>query len=291
MSSPWLAKIKKLDVYTKTNDAVYKRHSLGGVFAILVFILMFVLFVSEFSEWLQPRSKDTLSVDVVRNEKLTISFDITFHRLICDDVTIDLLDESGAHFSSTGHHVRKIALDANGNELHTYFQERLSDAGNALSFLQQPGYCHDCLKELPAEHHEEYTRLRKANAVPVCCNTCPLVVMAFQILKLNSNLALTKLPCRPADSNKVANEVGCRTEGYIDINKIGGNFHVAAGRSGTQDHGTHTHHMHRVNFETLKGGRKKRLIPFVRFKKKKQQTSMCRTRFRACISVNRITAK
>jgi hypothetical protein len=28
---------------------------------------------------------------------------------------------------------------------------------------------------------------------------------------------------------------------------------VAAGRSGTQDHGTHTHHMHRVNFESLKG--------------------------------------
>ena len=206
MSSAWLTKLKKLDLYTKTNDAVYKRHSLGGVFAVLVFILMFVLFVSEFSEWLQPRSKDSLSVDVIRNEKLTISFDITFHRLVCDDVTIDLLDESGAHFTSTGHHVRKIALDEHGNELHIYIQERLSDAGNALSFLQQPGYCHDCLKELPQEHHEKYILLRKQNVAPACCNTCPLLVMAFQQLKLNTNLALTKAPCKPAGSNRVEGE-------------------------------------------------------------------------------------
>jgi hypothetical protein len=205
-SSPWLAKLKKLDLYTKTNDAVYKRHSLGGIFAVLVFILMFVLFVSEFSEWLQPRYKDTLSVDVVRNEKLTISFDITFHRLICDDVTIDLLDESGAHFTSTGHHVQKMALDERGNVLHTYIQERLSDAGDVASFLQQPGYCHDCLKEIPQESHELYIQLRKVGAAPACCNTCPLLVMTFQQLKLNSNLALTKLPCKPFGSAKVQNE-------------------------------------------------------------------------------------
>jgi hypothetical protein len=151
-ASPWLAKLKKLDLYTKTNASGVKRHSLGGFFAVLVFLLMFVLFISEFSEWLRPRSKDTLSVDIIRSEKLTISFDITFHRLPCDDVTIDLLDESGAHFSSTGHHVRKIALDVNGNELHTYIQRHLSDAGQTVSALQQPGYCHDCLKELPQEH-------------------------------------------------------------------------------------------------------------------------------------------
>jgi endoplasmic reticulum-Golgi intermediate compartment protein 3 len=46
-------------------------------------------------------------------------------------------------------------------------------------------------------------------------------------------------------------EAGCRTTGHITVHKIGGNMHVAAGKSGTQSHGTHTHHMHRVNFETL----------------------------------------
>ncbi len=64
-----------------------------------------------------PRTKDTLSVDVVRGEMLTISFDITFHRLVCEDVTIDLLDESGAHFTAIGHDIRKTALDEKGTAL------------------------------------------------------------------------------------------------------------------------------------------------------------------------------
>ncbi len=271
--SPWLAKLKRLDVYTKTSefwtkckhrsvvahllrppdDAVYKRSSLGGVFALLVFVIMFGLFVFELGEWLRPRTKDTLAVDIHRNERLTISFDITFHKLPCEDVTIDLLDESGAHFSAIGHDVKKLALDDKGNHLHTYIQGRLSDAGETVSLLQQPGYCHSCLTELPEEAHVHYVNFRKANQVPACCNTCPALVMTYTILRLNSAVALTKQPCRPAASNnRVQGEVGCRATGHIDIHKIGGNFHVAAGKSGTQDHGTHTHHMHRVNFETLK---------------------------------------
>jgi hypothetical protein len=232
---------------------VYKRSSLGGVFALLVFVIMCGLFVSELSEWLQPRTKDSLSVDIHRNEQLTISFDITFHRLPCEDVTIDLLDESGAHFSAIGHSVQKVALDEEGTHLHTYIQGRLSSAGHE-SLLGQPGYCHDCTKELPSDAHAAYLALRKANQAPACCNSCPALVMTYTVLKLNSAVALTKQPCRPgADSgSRFPGEVGCRTSGFIDIHKIGGNFHVAAGKSGSQDHGTHTHHMHRVNFETLK---------------------------------------
>ena len=229
------------------------RRSLGGFFAVLVFVLLFILFISELSEWLQPRSKDLLSVDIVRNEKLTISFDITFHRLPCDDVTIDLIDESGAHFSAIGHDVKKKALDENGNELHTYVQDKLSDAGHT-SLLQHPGYCHDCLKDIPAESQADFAAKRKRNEVPQCCNTCPALVMVYQQLKLPSAQALLKEPCRPKiNSGKgVSGEVGCRTHGFIKIHKIGGNMHVAAGKSGVQDHGTHTHHMHRVNFESLK---------------------------------------
>lgn len=220
----------------------------------LLIICMSGLFLSEFTEWLVPRTKDTLSVDVIRNEKLTISFDITFHRLICDDVTIDLLDESGAHFTAIGHEVKKRALDVNGNVLKTYIQGRLSDAGGTVSLLQQPGYCHPCVKEIPEDSVGAYESLAKANAIPLCCNTCPLLVIVYQMLKLPTSNALLREPCRPqvASANKVEGEVGCRVDGFIQIYKIGGNFHVAAGKSGTQSHGTHTHHMHRVNFETLK---------------------------------------
>jgi hypothetical protein len=238
--------------HPRLDDSVSQRRSLGGFFAVLVFAVMFVLFVSEFSEWIQPRTKSTLSVDVVRGEKLTISFDITFHRLVCDDVTIDLLDESGAHFTAIGHDVKKYALDTQGQTLHTYVQGKLSDAGST-SLLQHPGYCHDCLKEISEEHHKDYLALRKKNAVPQCCNTCPALMMTYQLLKIQSAVALLKQPCRPqARPGSVAGEVGCRTVGFIEIPKIGGNMHVAAGKSGVQDHGTHTHHMHRVNFQALK---------------------------------------
>jgi hypothetical protein len=49
-------------------------------------------------------------VDVVRGEKMTVQFDITFHRLACEEVTVDLLDESGAHFTAIGHEVMVSAF-------------------------------------------------------------------------------------------------------------------------------------------------------------------------------------
>lgn len=51
-------------------------------------------------------------------------------------MTIDLIDESGAHFTAIGHLVHKAALDADRKVLREVVQDALSNAGNVVPKMQ-----------------------------------------------------------------------------------------------------------------------------------------------------------
>ncbi len=134
--SPWLRKLKALHFHSKPSADVRKKSSLGGFVAVLVVALMLVLLVSEFTEWIQPRYSSTLSVDIVRNEKLSISFDMSFHRLPCDDVTIDLIEIEVARFTILFEDSGKIAVRSDTALKNVSLHQLLLTGGSSCSYPQ-----------------------------------------------------------------------------------------------------------------------------------------------------------
>src|SRR5690606_28178627 len=77
-----------------------------------------------------------------------------------------------------------------------------------------------------------------------CCNTCEEVKRAYA----SSGLPPPKLSEIEQCIDEVSNQnPGCNMYGILQVNKVAGNFHFAPGRSFSQEHETHVHHIHEFN--------------------------------------------
>ena len=147
--------IKKLDVYPKTVDDFTERTNVGGAgsifrkntvpnismnaVSIIALTLMTLLFFSELASYLRYEQVDTLAVDLSGKEKLKINLNITFHRLQCVDVNIDVMDAAGDQQISVHTNMIKTQLDSLGFPLETTYEIgfQLSPTSGVLISIQK----------------------------------------------------------------------------------------------------------------------------------------------------------
>jgi hypothetical protein len=74
-----------------------------------------------------------------------------------------------------------------------------------------------------------------------CCSGCATVcAICLLLLELVQSIECTHLEFPPYGK-------GCRVAGNVEVNRVKGNLHIAAGRSQSQGHGSHGHHVHQLN--------------------------------------------
>jgi len=190
---------------------------------------------------------------------LRINFDVTFPHIPCSLLSLDAMDVSGSHQLDVSHHIKKKPIDKNGlpvgleqkHELGHVLTEADIKAQNetakaaaaALAAGAPPppakidptkvaGYCGPC-------YGAEQTQGE-------CCNTCDEVRAAYRV----KGWALGDLArieqCVAAGqtgeemSAELARGDGCNMYGYLEVNKVAGNFHFAPGKSFQHAH-MHVH--------------------------------------------------
>lgn len=104
--------------------------------------IMGLLFMSELMQYLTPERVDTLRVDPSVDEKLRITFNISFPALSCAEVMIDAMDVAGDQQLQIDHAVFKTRLDAGGGVLGEKFQENIT-ADVEIPVLPDD-YCGSC---------------------------------------------------------------------------------------------------------------------------------------------------
>merc|ERR1711879_1034860 len=108
-------KIKNMDIYQKLDDDLQNRTFFGAIISLFAGSLIIYLFFMELWEHLRIEKKQHLVVDLQRNEKLLIHFDVTFPHIPCPLLNLDTSDATGIRQIDLSHHVQKESLDANGN--------------------------------------------------------------------------------------------------------------------------------------------------------------------------------
>mmetsp|Transcript_74932 Transcript_74932/g.242293 ORF Transcript_74932/g.242293 Transcript_74932/m.242293 type:complete len:364 (+) Transcript_74932:62-1153(+) len=215
--APLSIQLKKFDVYSKVHDDYRIKTQSGGLISIVSMIIMAVLFLSELSSYLNVEVVDHIIVDTTLNQKLPIGLNITFPHLRCDEVSVDTVDSMGENQVDIAGDLVKLNLDAEG---------RLT-AGDPVV---EPGACLSCMEAKEADEKR-------------CCNTCQDLKDAYADVGLPYYHILDTAP-------QCKNSVGCQVHGDVLVSKVGGNVHVALGKSTVRD----GKHVHEFNIKDVSDG-------------------------------------
>ncbi|KAI0495483.1 hypothetical protein KFK09_021784 [Dendrobium nobile] len=228
-------KLKKLDAYPKINEDFYSRTLSGGVITIVSSIVMFLLFISELRLYLHPVTETKLLVDTSRGERLRINFDITFPALPCSIVSLDAMDISGEEHLDVKHDIIKRRIDAHGNVIE------VRQDGIGAPKIEKPLQRHGGR----LEHNETYcgSCYGAEASDDDCCNSCEEVREAYRKKGWGmSNPDLIDQCKREGFLQRIKDEdgEGCNIYGFLDVNRVAGNFHFAPGKSFQQSN-VHVH--------------------------------------------------
>lgn len=212
-----LQQLKRFDVYSKVHDDYRVKTQSGGAISLVSMVIMAILFLSELSDYLTTEIVDHIMVDTTLNQKLPIGLNVTFPHLRCDEVSVDTVDSMGENQVDIAGQNIKTELDANGNP----------SKGDRVA---KKGECMPCLEA--AEYNET-----------MCCNSCQELKDAYEAKGLPYFHVLDSAP-------QCKDSVGCQVHGDVLVSKVGGNVHVALGKSTVRD----GKHVHEFNIQEVSDG-------------------------------------
>ena len=219
------SRFTRLDAFTKTVEDARVRTTSGGMITLTSILLIFYLVWGEWSDYRRIEIHPELIVDKSRGEKMEIYMNITFPRVPCELLTLDVMDVSGEIQSGVTHGVTKVRLrpESDGGAPISKDRLDLSDKDEAAKHLD-PNYCGEC-----------YGAPAPGNAQkPGCCNTCTEVRDAYASVSWSFGRGENVEQCQRehyAEHLDEQRREGCRIEGGIRVNKVVGNFHFAPGKS------------------------------------------------------------
>ncbi|KAG9295719.1 hypothetical protein G9A89_001736 [Geosiphon pyriformis] len=249
----FLSRFQSLDAYAKTLEDFRVRTYYGATLTIISACLIAVLLLSEYADYKRPEIKGQLVVDKSRKEQLTININVTFLKVPCYLLSVDVLDSAGeVHNDDLAHDIYKTRLDPDGNQVHIEKAKELGDAtkdfhklvnntdtGNSTDLALKP-YCGSCYGGEEPESG--------------CCNTCEEVREAYVKKGWSFTTADQIEQCIKEgwiEKLKSQSKEGCNLAGSVRVNKVAGNFHFAPGKSFQQNH-MHVHDLQPFLDDTTK---------------------------------------
>ncbi|MCJ1367771.1 hypothetical protein MMC16_006905 [Acarospora aff. strigata] len=222
---PAKSRFTRLDAFTKTVEDARIRTTSGGIVTIASLLIVLYLVWGEWSDYKRIVVHPELIVDKGRGEKMEIHLNISFPRIPCELLTLDVMDVSGEQQTGVMHGVHKFRLapvSEGGHVIESKALDLHSEEDKATHL--DPKYCGGCYGA-PAPPNAQRSG---------CCNTCEEVREAYASVSWAFGRGENVEQCeREGYSERLdaQRKEGCRIEGGLRVNKVVGNFHVAPGRS------------------------------------------------------------
>ncbi|KAF9049477.1 Sec1-like protein [Hymenopellis radicata] len=203
-----------------TTEDVKVKTRTGAFLTILSAAIILAFSTMEFIDYRRVYTDTSIVVDKSRGEKLTVHMNVTFPRVPCYLLSLDVMDISGETQRDLTHNILKARLDTTGKLVPGSYSADLQNDLDKMNTAKEDGYCGSCYGGLEPESG--------------CCNTCEEVRTAYVNRGWSFSNPDAIEQCKSegwSDKLKEQANEGCNISGRIRVNKVIGNIHLSPGRS------------------------------------------------------------
>lgn len=182
------------------------------------FAIIVTSVILEFVDYRRIRLEPSLEVDRSRGEKLVIEMDVTFPRVPCYMLSLDVMDLSGERQHDISHDMNKARVDQAGRLIDTKKVGQLKGDAARAADSRDPNYCGSCYGAAPPESG--------------CCNSCEEVRQAYVRQGwVFTNAEGIEQCVEEGWTEKMEQQAteGCRISGNVRVNKVVGNLQFSFG--------------------------------------------------------------
>ncbi|KAG8737882.1 hypothetical protein FRC10_007568, partial [Ceratobasidium sp. 414] len=233
------AAFKGIDGFGRTMEDVKVKTQIGALLTMISATLILIFTTIEFIDYRRVNIDEIIIVDRSRGERVNVRMNITFPRVPCYLLSLDITDISGEVQQDISHNLLKTRLDAQGQTIHeNTLNFQISNEVERTLKQRPEGYCGSCYGAEPPE--DRGWSFEDPNFVEQC-------VSEHWTAKIQEQ-----------------NSEGCRISGRARINKVTGNLNFSPGRSfisqrdpfhdlvpylKSGNHHDFGHHVHELHFE------------------------------------------
>ena len=157
--------LRGIDAFGRMSEDVRIRTNAGALLTLASGLLILVLIVSEVLDYRRVQTSPRLEVDLGRGERLAVQFNVTFPRIPCYLLSLDVVDVVGENQVDVHHDIERRRLDEQGRPVSQDIIRALESEAKQIIAQRGPDYCGDCYGAEPPEGG--------------CCNTCDEVREAY----------------------------------------------------------------------------------------------------------------
>eukprot|EP00747_Dinoflagellata_sp_TGD_P184044 gnl/TRDRNA2_/TRDRNA2_39363_c0_seq1.p1 gnl/TRDRNA2_/TRDRNA2_39363_c0~~gnl/TRDRNA2_/TRDRNA2_39363_c0_seq1.p1 ORF type:complete len:399 (-),score=87.49 gnl/TRDRNA2_/TRDRNA2_39363_c0_seq1:36-1232(-) len=227
--------MKGLDAFGKPAAEFQVKTVCGGYLSVVSFLIIGLLFVTEFKYFLELESKDEMVIDQNQDRKyLNISLDATFHEVPCAVLYMNLLDPKKANVLHVVHDIYKQRLSSTGRPLGTRIRDSLRNVASTSSELKEAG-----VKEAQARSQHATTHLRCGSCFHShideddCCATCDEVRKSFKDrgwAPKSENYVFEQCEEEVYEATPAQHGEGCRIVADMYVRKVAATVHIGVGQ-------------------------------------------------------------
>lgn len=235
--------VKNLDfMFPKVDQEFRVQTEKGGLATMIAVFVICLLSLAEIASHLSMNAStiEHIAVNTELNKRMKINMNITFPGLACEDLHVDAMDVAGDSQLDVEDTLVKKQLRLDGllrspeeisveTNAHRQEQEKKQ---RILKKALPEGYCGPCYG---AQQTDEQ-----------CCQTCDELLEAYKEKRWKTDLLVyTSEQCiregrDHKEPKKMRKGQGCNLSGYMTVNRVAGNFHIAMGE-GVERDGRHIH--------------------------------------------------
>jgi len=233
-----MEKLKAFDAYPRPAEEFRVRTVSGAVISLVCGLIILILVWGEFLYYLRVTVVPEITLDQHRDKRLNVTFDITFPKIGCAFLGVDTMDVSGNHQLDIRHGVYKQRLSTSGVNISSPRREFVDTRPSKVEKEAAEAKERDIATGL-ADGEEEKKECGDCYGAQTpskpCCNTCQDVQEAYEAKGwlLNRDNVPQCVKEMNSDDMKaqLADKEGCRVYGFVTVDKVAGNFHIAPGVS------------------------------------------------------------